>query len=172
VLKPARRPLSTGISLVKDGNGHYIDGITAVSVQSADFTKEFSLRDNSIRQFTIYFEFDNSAVYNDWFLKTTDTLPGYHIFDQPAILYKADVDLDDPSKTEYELELCAWTPNADTPRILAAMTDGVPVTETRYITHHKEASGDFGELYNETNSTPTDRSMTGVVKKITLKIIK
>ncbi len=168
-----KRQASTDLSLATDSQGNYVDGITAASVFGSDFTKTFTLRDASVRQFRVYFEFDNSSVYNDWFYAThaSDDYPAYYVEDQPAILYWADVDLDASAATEFELTLHAWTPNADTPRILPAsvtMVNGTPVGETRYITHHKNGA-DFGDPYSGTPAATTDMSMASIVKKVALR---
>jgi hypothetical protein len=124
------------------------DAISSATIQDKSFKKYFSLKDSSIKKFTIYFELDRSNEYNDWFTdKRSQGAPNY-IQDQPAILYKAEVDLNDTGVKTYPLQLYAWTPNDNTERIINGMKTGTPVLETRYITHKREGDG-FGDWDNE-----------------------
>ena len=126
-----------------------IDAVTAATIRNRDFTVPITLTNNSIRSFTIYFEIDHSWDSNDWFN------------DQPAILYSADINLDN-SSTEYELSHIGWTPDENTDNIIDNTPRGVFQSETRDITHLKDGTG-FG-------SEDQSRSATRIVDKITLTI--
>lgn len=95
------------------------------------------------RQFSIYFEFDFSFNTNDWFPSN-----------QPATLFKADIDLD--ATGDYALSFVGWTPSSNsgsngnvltTARGLALIADDINSgdlqTELGYITKLNNA-GAFG----------------------------
>lgn len=139
------------------------DAISSATIQDKSFKKYFNLKDSSIKKFTIYFELDRSNEYNDWFTdKRAQGAPNY-VQDQPAILYKADVDLDDTAVKIHELKLYAWTPNDQTERIIADMKTGTPVLETRYITHKKDGDT-FGDWDNDNRIDRMVGSITLTIK--------
>ena len=118
-----------------------IDAVTGATVQKADFNVPFRLPSDAPRQFTVCFETDVAYNKNDWFN------------DQPAILYQADIDLDDP-QTEYDLVFTGWTANEGTAGVISGADFGELQTETRYITNFKDitAPGGFG-LYDSRSQT-------------------
>lgn len=132
-----------------------VNAVTGATAALQDFTVIKSLKDLTKRQFTVYYETDQSYEPNDWFAKN-----------QPAILYSAYIDIDDVSVTSYELTPAGWT--ADEATIVSGnipfsgLTFGTFITEMRYITNYKDGSG-FG-------ATDTARSATQAVEKITLTI--
>jgi hypothetical protein len=131
-----------------------IDAVTGATVQKADFNVPFSLPANAPRQFTVFFETDVYDNENDWFN------------DQPAILYQADIDLDDP-QSEYALVFTGWTANEDTAGegIRDTGADFAELqSETRYITNFKDitAPDEFG-LFDS-------RSQTGLIGENGIRI--
>jgi len=121
-----------------------IDAVTGATVQKADVNLSFSLPADAPRQFTVYFETDVAYNKNDWFS------------DQPAILYKADIDLDNP-QSGYELVFSGWTPNEGTAGVISGAAFGKLQSETRYITNLKDATAPDGfGLFDS-------RSQTGLV---------
>ncbi|MBN1499402.1 MAG: DUF4959 domain-containing protein [Spirochaetes bacterium] len=128
-----------------------VDAVTAATKAKQNFVVTAQLKDINVRKFTIYFETDFSFDANDWF------------GDQPAILYKADIDLDNlPANSEYELIFCGWTPNEGTENVIPSTPKGTLQDETRYITNFKNGTG-FGD-------PDPARSATMVVDKLMLKI--
>jgi len=119
-----------------------IDGVSGATVKDGDFTIELPLH-GAPAEVTVYFEIDHSFDSNDWFN------------DQPAILYRADIDL--TIEGQQTLQLIGWTPNENTnsyeddensiPGMNVAM--GTLQRETRYITHHKDEHGNFSNLDEE-----------------------
>ena len=115
-----------------------VDAVTRATNKKQDFTVSAVLSDPDITEFTVYFETDHSWDGNDWF------------GDQPAIVYAADVDLDDGTG-EYAMELAGWVPYngaqtalPDVSPITAINESGGELqTETRYITHHKNPAYDY-----------------------------
>ena len=102
-----------------------VDAVTGATQKMTDFSVPFTIPERSPRQFTVYFETDASYNGNDWFA------------DQPAILYKADINLDN-LLSEHALEFVGWTPNENT--VSSASIElvlGGLQSETRYITNLK-----------------------------------
>lgn len=125
-----------------------IDAVTGATVKNQDFTVTRTLKNNNQKYFTVCFEIDRSFDTNDWFSN------------QPSILYKVDVDLDDVAHN-YTMTFTGWTPNEGTENIIPATPKGVFQTEKRYITHTK--SGDtFGVI--------DSRSATNLVGTLTVDI--
>jgi hypothetical protein len=108
-----------------------IDAVTGATVQKADVNISFSLPVDAPRQFTLCFETDVAYNANDWFS------------DQPAILYQAAIDLDNP-QSGYELVLSGWTPNEGTAGVISGADFGELQSETRYITNFKDATAPDG----------------------------
>lgn len=117
------------------------DAMASATKARQDVTVDFTLDSNAPDTFTLYFETDRSSEYNDWF--PVPTGGDNYVSDQPALLYKADIDLNTATDS-WTLEFVGWTPNSDTPRIIP-MTNGNLYTETRYITHHKSGTS-FGTV--------------------------
>ncbi len=129
-----------------------VDAVTSATKSNTDFSVSAELRDTTLRKFTIYFEIDRSYEPNDWF-------PDKYK-DQPALLYKAEVDLDS-DVSEYEMTPAGWTSNDITENIIPNTPRGILQSEMRYITHHR--SGDtFGEA--------DPLGATRMVKQITVVI--
>ncbi len=135
-----------------------IDAVSGATVAKDDFTVTRTLKDPSVTKFKVCFETDRSFDKNDWF------------GDQPALLYSAIVDLENPQPS-YSLTLEAWTPNEGTintlKQYLNTLVFGSLQRETRFITHKKA------------DSTPPDyafgtedvaQSSTCFVESITLKV--
>lgn len=97
-----------------------IDAVSGPTVATGNFTREITLNQNDPRQFTVYFEVDHSRDGNDWF------------GDQPAVLFAADVDLDD-SRTSYSMSFIGWTPNENTDGGTPGGVYGVLNTVLKYI---------------------------------------
>lgn len=125
-----------------------VDAVTSATNANCDFSVKAKLKDNDIRKFTVYFETDRSYEPNDWFA------------DQPALLYSAEIDLDN-DKTEYELVPFGWTPNENTENIIPGTPTGKVQKEMRYITNLKSGSS-FGSA--------DTRSATRMVRNLTVKI--
>ena len=102
-------------------------------------------------QFTIYFEQDQSWVYNAWF---TGSGGDSHDYDQPSVLYAADIDLTDNSTTEYTLEPVGWTNMYANTIIdgLGILTEvGNFISDLRYITHSKSVDIDGNVSFGSEN---------------------
>ena len=138
------------LNVYPSSNSNEVDAVTSATVANSDFTVSAGLKDGSPKQFTVYLETDRSFEPNDWFT------------DQPALLYSADIDLDD-NITEYELNFIGWTPNEKTENKIPGTPMGILQNEVRYITQHKNGT-DFG--------TADERSLTRMVEEITLSITK
>lgn len=108
-----------------------IDAVSGPTVVTGNFTREITLDQNAPRQFTVYFEVDHSWDDNDWFS------------DQPAVLFAADVDLDNP-RTSYTMHFIGWTPNENTDGGEPGGIYGVLNTVLEYILKLKTAAGGFG----------------------------
>jgi hypothetical protein len=124
-------------------------------LETGDFITESMLKSSTPAQFTIYFEYNHSQDYNDWFSI------GINSSGQPAVLYAVNVDLTDP-KNIYQLKFIGWTPRYDIDSGMSATYDlpilsaGELCRETRYITHEKETGPPIGfgpEITDETNAT-------------------
>ncbi len=139
-----------------------VDAVTSPTIKNEDFTIPFALSDTTIKQFAVYFEIDRANDYNEWFTDKRDQGAPNYVQDQPAILYRADVNLNNPDKKTYKLELYAWTPNDETEHIIDGLETGTPVLETRYITC-KNDDGLFGDLDNE-------HSISRMVESVTLTV--
>jgi hypothetical protein len=122
-----------------------VDAVTSATIANADFSVTAVLKDPEIRNFVLYFEVDRSYEPNDWFS------------DQPALLYAANINLDDEI-SEYELSPVGWTPNAETENKIANTPSGQLQSEMKYITNFKDGSS-FGDA--------DERTSTRMVKKIT-----
>lgn len=133
-----------------------VNAVTGATQANTDFAVTGTLKNSSIRKCTVYVEIDRSYETNDWFY-----VPGNRNVDQPALLYKAEIDLDNVAD-EYELSHCGWTPNSNTENIIPDTPAGTLQTETRYITNKNDGSGGFGDI--------DSRSATNMVKKITLTV--
>lgn len=125
-----------------------IDAVTGATKSNTDFTVSIDLKDNTVREFTLFFETDRSFNDNDWFS------------DQPALLYSADINLDD-NTSEYELTPVAWCPNENTENDIPNTPMGTLQNEMRYITHHKNGSS-FGAA--------DEKACTKMVGKITVTV--
>lgn len=128
-----------------------LDAVTGATQARRDFTVTAELRDPKIRQFSLFFEVDRSYDRNDWFT------------DQPAILYKADIDLDKQVPV-YELKFCGWTPNKETQNVIPGTPEGVIQKELRYITNRKMGAG-FGERDNLNSATNMVHDITVRIKR-------
>ncbi len=132
-----------------------IDAVTGATVKKADFNVPVSLPADAPRQFTVFFETDVYHNENDWFN------------DQPAILYRADIDLDD-LQSGYDLVFTGWTANEGTTGdgIIDTGADfGDLQSETRYITNFQDitAPDGFG-LFDS-------RSQTGLIGENGIRIV-
>ncbi len=128
-----------------------LNAVTGATKANQDFTVSALIKTSGIKNFTLYVEVDRSFDPNNWFS------------DQPAILYKSDIDLEN-STAEYELAPFGWTPNSDTANIIPGTPAGTLQWDMRYITNYKNGPG-FGD------SDVSNRA-TNMVKKITVKVIK
>lgn len=113
-----------------------IDDISSATVATGDFIESVILTDNSITEFTVYFEIDHSWDGNDWFS------------DQPAILYSAEVNLLDSVST-YTMDFIGWTPNENTDGGIPGGVDGVLNQILGFITNMNDGANGFGELEPE-----------------------
>ncbi len=128
-----------------------VDAVTSATIANSDFTVSAVLKDSSVRRFVVYFEVDRSFEPNDWFS------------DQPALLYKANIDLDNPQLVQ-ELYPLGWTPNEGTQNIVPNTPMGFIQKEMRHITHHK-VGNTFG--------TPDPlHSSTRMVERITVTVVR
>lgn len=128
--------------------GPELDAVTSATQKNCDFAVSAILKDNAIRKFKVFFEIDRSFEPNDWFT------------DQPAVLYSADIDLDNFTGSVI-LQPVGWTPNENTENAIPNTQKGVLQKEMRYITNKKN-NNSFGE---------TDaRSLTTLVKQITATV--
>ncbi|MBN2530738.1 MAG: hypothetical protein JXR76_30400 [Deltaproteobacteria bacterium] len=110
-----------------------IDGLSGATILPR-FSISRTLSSEAGQQFTVFAEVDHSFDSNDWFNN------------QPAILFAADVDLNNP-KASYTLLPVGWTKGKQNSY---QSVDGAPTsangelnTELRYLTHHAEDGG-FG----------------------------
>jgi len=129
-------------------SGSKIDAVTSATKANTNFSVSAVLKDIPLRKFVLYFEIDRANEPNDWFA------------DQPALLYSANINLDE-STSVYELLPLGWTPNENTQNIIQNTPTGQLQYEMRYITNLKEGSS-FGAA--------DARSATKMVKKITARI--
>jgi len=113
-----------------------IDDISGATISTGDFQESIILEDNNIREFTVYFEVDHSFDGNDWFS------------DQPAVLYKVDVDLED-NISSYTMDFIGWTPNENTNGGIPGGVFGVLNTVLGYIINLNDGLGGFGALEPE-----------------------
>lgn len=136
------------------------DAVTGATHQdSAGKNVNFTLydlkpTDSRVKQFDLYFELSRSFEANDWFT------------DQPSILYKTSVDLDN-LKGEYTLEPIGWT--ADVNSLKTGVTiEGFTLNRLdnrmEYITHKIDPSGNVSSIVDNENAG------TLVVGSIKLKI--
>lgn len=131
-------------------NQEQIDAVTSATHQSEDFNFTAFYKTPHISHFIIYFEMDRFRESNDWFA------------DQPAVLYAAKVNLNNPEEIYY-LKPAGWTPNIDNVKLIDNSPVGEFQSELRYITNFRDGSG-FGDL--------DERAATTMVKSISLKVIK
>ena len=110
--------------------GSEVDAVTSATIANSNFSLSAVLKDNSVRKFVLYFEIDRAFEPNDWFS------------DQPALLYSANINLDE-SPSVYELLPAGWTPNEETQNIIQNTPMGKLQNEMRYITNLKTGSS-FG----------------------------
>ena len=126
-----------------------IDAVTSATQKNCNFSVSATLKDTTIRKFTVYCEIDRSYEPNDWFT------------DQPAVLYAATVNLDSATTSTCELKPVGWTPNEKTVNVIPNTPAGVLQSEMKYITN----------LKNDTAFGDTDpRSLTSIVKSITATV--
>jgi hypothetical protein len=138
------------INVYPSSDNTEVDAVTGATQAKTDFTVSADIKDSTVREFTLYFETDRSFNPNDWFS------------DQPAILYSAEINLDDNINT-YELQAVGWTPNDRTENIIANTPQGILQDEMRYITHQKDGTS-FGAV--------DSRGATKMVEKITVILEK
>lgn len=129
-------------------SGSEIDAVTSATIANSNFSVTAILKDNTKKQFILYFEIDRAYEPNDWFS------------DQPALLYSANINLDE-SPSVHELLPAGWTPNESTQNIIQNTPMGILQNEMRYITNLKTGSS-FGAA--------DTHSATKMVKKITATI--
>lgn len=127
-----------------------IDAVSSATIANSNFSVSAVLKDSTVREFVLYFEIDRAYEPNDWFL------------DQPALLYSANINLDE-SPSEYELLPAGWTPNEETQNIIQNTPMGKLQNEMRYITNLKTGSS-FGAADSQ--------SATKMVKKITATVTR
>jgi hypothetical protein len=115
-----------------------VDAVTGATKAKQNFSVLFSMPESTPRTFTVYFETDASNYggtnSNDWFA------------DQPALLYKADINLDN-LQTQYTLVFIGWTSNEYTVnnentnnKIAMDIAFNIFHSEISYITKHRDAS--------------------------------
>ena len=127
-----------------------VDAVSSATIANSNFSVSAVIKDNTVRKFVLYFEIDRAYEPNDWFP------------DQPALLYSANINLDE-SPSVYELLPEGWTPNEETQNIIQNTPMGKLQNEMRYITNLKTGSS-FGAA--------DPQSATKMVKKITATITK
>lgn len=127
-----------------------VDAVTSATIANSNFSVSTVMKDNTVRRFVLYFEIDRAYEPNDWFS------------DQPALLYSANINLDE-SPSEYELLPAGWTPNEQSQNIIQNTPMGILQNEMKYITNHKTASS-FGSA--------DSKSATKMVKKITATVTR
>jgi hypothetical protein len=127
-----------------------VDAVTSATTANSNFSVSAVIKENTVRKFVLYFEIDRAYEPNDWFS------------DQPALLYSANINLDE-SQSEYELLPAGWTPNEETQNIIQNTPMGKLQNEMRYITNLKTGSS-FGAA--------DSRSATKMVKKITATVTR
>lgn len=125
-----------------------VDAVTSATKANTNFSVSAVLKDTTVRKFVLYIEVDRAYEPNDWFS------------DQPALLYSANIDINE-STSVYELLPLGWTPNEITQNIIQNTPMGQLQNEMRYITNHKE-----GSLFGVADAL----SATKMVKKITVKV--
>lgn len=126
-----------------------INAVTSATQKNSNFSVTATLQD-TLKKFTVFVETDRSFESNDWFK------------DQPAVLYSADINLNDTT-TVYTLNPVGWTPDEATENVIPNTPKGVLQKEMRYITNKKN-----GSSFGETDS----RSLTSMVKSINVSINK
>jgi hypothetical protein len=141
-----------------------VDAVTSAThkvngSKNIDFTiPDISLKDSNIRSFYVCFEIDRSWDSNDWFPASS--------YDQPAILYKALVDLDSAT-TEFTLTPVGWTagPMNDITSLkyIPGFSLGKLNSEMRYITNlRNQNNSSIGPVNPDT--TKIALSMVGSIK--------
>lgn len=123
-----------------------IDAVTSATQANTDFSVSAILKNSTVKNFVLYFEMDRYAEPNDWFS------------DQPALLYSANISVDNDTTSQYELSPTGWTPNEATTNVIPNTPFGKLQKEMRYITNHKNGES-FGDV--------DERSATRMVGKIT-----
>jgi len=129
-------------------SGSEVDAVSSATIANSNFSVSAVLKDNTVRKFVLYFEIDRAYEPNDWFS------------DQPALLYSANINLDE-SPSVYELLPAGWTPNEETQNIIQNTPMGKLQNEMRYITNLKNGSS-FGAADSQ--------SATKMVKKISATV--
>jgi hypothetical protein len=133
-----------------------IDAVSGASVTSGDITFTASL-DAAPEEFTVCFEIDHSFDSNDWF------------DDQPSILYSIEIDTSG-NETTFSSVFTGWTPNnendisstvsadiisaeitSDILDTINSKTEGILVSETKYITNYYDNAGGFGNTDTTSN---------------------
>jgi hypothetical protein len=115
-----------------------VDAVSGASLSDSETEKIISLPERaykgSLHLFTVYFEIDRSWDSNGWWT------------DQPAILYAADVDLDDVATASvYYLTAQGWSRNAGP--ATAGATDGG--NANKFATNPNPATSALGVLVSE-----------------------
>ena len=95
-----------------------VDAVTGATNANEDFTVTTTIDDSLGDHFTIYFELDESFEFNNAF-------PGkpYNMHDQPAVLFKKEIDLNNIDPNGYTLDPVGFTPMYD------SYPDFIPVTD-------------------------------------------
>jgi hypothetical protein len=131
-----------------------VDAVTQATKARVPFTVSATLKANCPRQFTVYYETDQSFDSNDWFN------------DQPALVYAADIDLDNLGNGTFALAPIGWAANegTDDPNWGGPFMVGDIQSEMRYITHARTESSGFGAENHAESST---RAIGGIVLTVT-----
>ncbi|MBN2627012.1 MAG: hypothetical protein JXA95_10135 [Spirochaetales bacterium] len=153
-----------------------VDSVTGATKANRDFTVKADIDPALGQKFTLYFEYDQSFQFNDWF-------PGapYNMFDQPSVLYKAQIDLS-RGAADYTLEPVGFVPMYDSyPDMVLTPADeeavrngtktfarGVLFEEMGYITRARITDGSgnpaFGEIDSVNGALRSVKSITAEVK--------
>ena len=104
-----------------------VDTVTGATQAKTDFTVTAEMNAALTRTFSVWLEIDRSWEKNDWF------------DDQPALLYRADINLDDGLDT-YTMNFYGWASNNDNGNLksdytISALNFGELCSEVQYVTH-------------------------------------
>ena len=104
------------------------DTITGATRAKSDFTVSAQMNSLETRTFSVWFEIDRSWEENDWFS------------DQPSLIFKADVDLDDGVDT-YTMDFYGWSSNNDNGNLksdflISTVDFGELCSELRYVNYN------------------------------------